>query len=157
MSKSDGPSTEFEKKTALLFTFLGYEVGSLGQGKGRVQDAIVKGLGYNDRQIAFLVDCKARKDLNYSINSADKRALIEYSNTFFRNYKNKGKDVYLLIVSSGFSNAQDRAIKSIKSSTRIKGIILLETQELLKILYKRLTNADFDVAAICDELTDKER
>ena len=157
LSKSEGSSTEFERKTALLLTSIGYTVEVLGQGKGRKLDSIARGLGYNDRPMAFLVDCKARRDGNYAISSGDERALIEYIDMFFRNPKNKGYDPYLLLISSGFNDSQNDSIKRIKNRTKIKGIILLEAEELLKLLYKRLTDSNFDIPAICDQLTDKAK
>ncbi|MEM0143379.1 MAG: hypothetical protein QXL94_05455, partial [Candidatus Parvarchaeum sp.] len=72
LSFMEGKPSDFEKKTAILFTALGFETILKGQGQGRVTDVIA--IANTARPYIVLIDCKARsgKDFKFALN--DERA-----------------------------------------------------------------------------------
>lgn len=156
LSKSEGSPAKFEEKTELLFRFLGFNTERLGQGKGNNPDIIVKGYNTSGREVYFIVDCKARKDSNYSISTSDERALADYAKQLFIEVRKRLPDIYILIVSSGFKDSQESSIKRLKNETNIKGVIMITPDYLLKELYKRLNN-QLEADQICDDLLDQAK
>jgi hypothetical protein len=124
---------EFEKSVNLVFQMLGFEVTDYGQGTGRNPDGIAKA---NQHNYAILIDAKSRTE-NYKIGTDD-RKFIEYINKFCEPLKKSGfKNIYLLIVSSGFDSVSATAIKNIKLETQVV-TTLLTSKLLLKILSSKI-------------------
>lgn len=124
---------EFERGVNLVFQMLGFDVQDYGQGTGRNPDGIAKA---NQHGYAILIDAKSRAD-NYKIGTDD-RTFIEYINKFSEPLKKSGfKNIYLLIVSSGFDSVSATAIKNIKIETQVV-TTLLTSKLLLKILSSKI-------------------
>lgn len=124
---------EFEKGVNLVFQMLGFDVQYYGQGTGRNPDGIAKA---SQNGYAILIDAKSRTD-NYKIGTED-RTFIEYINKFSEPLKKSGfKNIYLLIVSSGFDSVSATAIKNIKIETQVV-TTLLTSKLLLKILSSKI-------------------
>ncbi len=137
-------STVFESRLGVLFELLGFDVERLGQGHGRVPDIIAKS---HDYQYGLIIDAKARSDA-YSIGTEDSRKFIEYIKNESVKLKKKGgmSKIYLVIVSSDFSDPRDPAIDDIKSETDIHSVIMFRAEDLLRILDHRLRHpSDFDL------------
>ncbi|TCC96793.1 hypothetical protein [Pedobacter psychroterrae] len=126
---------EFEKGVNLVFQMLGFEVTNYGQGTGRNPDGIAKA---SQNNYAVLVDAKSRTE-NYKIGTDD-RTFIEYINKFYEPLKKSGfKNIYLLIVSSGFDLVTASAIKNIKIDTQVS-TTFLTSKLLLKLLSNKIKN-----------------
>lgn len=124
---------EFEKGVNLVFQMLGFDVQDYGQGTGRNPDGIAKA---SQHGYAILIDAKSRTD-NYKIGTDD-RTFIEYINKFSEPLRKSGfKNIYLLIVSSGFDTVSATAIKNIKLETQVV-TTLLTAKLLLKILSNKI-------------------
>jgi len=65
---------QFEKTVADIFKLLDFEVQSLGQGKGREPDIIIK---HREENTAFIVDAKAYRN-GYGLSASDERAIKKY-------------------------------------------------------------------------------
>ena len=80
-----------------------------------------------DDSYAILWDAKVRGD-SYNMDTDD-RAVKEYITTQSRELKRrKGlRNIYYLIVSTGFANDYDDAIRSLKMETDVNEICLVET------------------------------
>ncbi len=142
----------FEDHTATLFTMLGFEVIKMGQGKGRIYDVLAIGRG-NNWTYTLIIDTKGRESSDYTINAKDERTIIEYIKTYYRNnpeYRNIPP--FYVIVSSGFVGNQMEAVKRIKKETKISGFLLMDANDLLSLLIKRLTDWRFDIDAVYDEI-----
>jgi hypothetical protein len=136
-AKASGTSLEraFEKSINAAFTVLGYETKLLGQGQGRVPD----GQALNpDDSYAILWDAKMRTD-RY-IMGTDDRAVKEYITTLSREMKKRGalRNIYYLIVSSGFADENDDAIHSLKMETDVNEVCLVEADALVAMVEARI-------------------
>ncbi|WP_257670799.1 hypothetical protein [Parapedobacter tibetensis] len=140
-SSNKEKALEFEKGVNLVFQMLGFEVTDYGQGTGRNPDGIAKTSQHN---YAILIDAKSRTE-NYKIGTDD-RTFIEYINKFSEPLKKSGfKNIYLLIVSSGFDLVSATAIKNIKIETQVS-TTLLTSKLLLKLLSNKIkTSKHFDL------------
>lgn len=131
----------FEERLAVLFRMLGYQTEGLGQGKGRVPDGIAMSLQYH---YAIIFDAKAREG-GYSF-STDDRALREYIANSSEQLKRRGiRDIYLLLVSSGFAGDYDEVIRSMKLKAGVREVVLAEASALLAVLERRLRDPDIDL------------
>ena len=75
----------YEKKVALAFEMLDFNVEGFGQGTGREPDAIVT---YRKENIAFIIDAKVRPN-GYSIGTDD-RKIKEYISNHLNNLMKEG-------------------------------------------------------------------
>ena len=113
--------TDYEKLVAAIFRFLDFEVETLGQGRGRNPDAILR---LRDQNTAFIVDAKAYSN-GYSL-GVDDRAIKEYINYYCPKLQKEGyKKVGFIIVSNSFKSNFDTFINEITWNTDIKRFILL--------------------------------
>jgi hypothetical protein len=107
----------------------------LGQGKGRVPDgqAIAPYDSY-----ALLWDAKVRTD-GYSMGTDD-RTIKEYIGTQSRELKRRGiiRNIYYVIISSGFTDEFDDLIRSLKMQTDVNEVCLLEATALVAIVNLKL-------------------
>jgi hypothetical protein len=132
-SSNKEKALEFEKGVNLVFEMLGFEVTDYGQGTGRNPDGIAKTSQYN---YAILIDAKSRTE-NYKIGTDD-RTFIEYINKHSEPLKKRGfKNIYLLIVSSGFDLVSATPIKNIKIETQVS-TTFLTSKLLLKLLSNKI-------------------
>lgn len=145
VSKNEKTYHEFEEKTAVAFTMLGFEVQKLGQGKGRVTDVIAFARTSNEKMYHVLIDCKERNDGSYSISSGDERAIIDYIKSFNRRRESKGTDIFYVIISSGFKSYPKDAVKRIQSEVGFKNLTLIPANLILELLSLKLTNPTVDV------------
>jgi hypothetical protein len=116
------------------FTVLGYEAQLLGQGKGRVPDGQAVA---QDERYAILWDAKARADA-YSMGTDD-RAIRQYIETQSPSLKRRGvRNIYYLIISSGFSDDFGDLIRSLKMETSVDEVCLVEAAALVTIVEQKL-------------------
>lgn len=132
-AKASGTSIEraVEKSIDAAFTILGYETKLLGQGKGRVPDGLALSV---DDSYAILWDAKVRGD-RYSMGTDD-RAIKEYIVTQSRELKKRRglRNIYYFIISSGFADDYDDAIRSIKMETDVNEVCLVEAEALVAMV-----------------------
>jgi hypothetical protein len=132
-ARSSGTSIEraVEKSVDAAFTILGYETKLLGQGKGRVPDGLALSV---DDSYAILWDAKVRGD-RYSMGTDD-RAIKEYIVTHSRELKKRRglRNIYYFIISSGFADDYDDAIRSIKMETDVNEVCLVEAEALVAMV-----------------------
>jgi hypothetical protein len=124
---SSAKGYEFEKMVAEIFKFLDFDVESLGQGKGRNPDAILK---FREENTAFIVDAKAYGN-GYTL-GLDDRAIKEYINFHCPRLQKEGfKKIGFIIVSNSFRSGFDSFINDVTWNTDIKRFILLTSEALL--------------------------
>ncbi len=132
-AKSSGTNIDraFEKSVDAAFTILGYETKLLGQGKGRVPDGLALSV---DDSYAILWDAKVRGD-RYGMGTDD-RAIKEYIVTQSRELKKRRglRNIYYFIISSGFADDYDDAIRSIKMETDVNEVCLVEAEALVAMV-----------------------
>lgn len=137
VAKASGTSLEraFEKSIHAAFTMLGYETKLLGQGQGRVPDGVALDL---DNSYAVLWDGKVRAD-GYSMGTDD-RTIREYIMTQSREMKRRRslRNIYYLVISSGFSDDYDDAIRMLKMDTDTSEVCLLEAEALVAMVDAKL-------------------
>lgn len=122
--------SDYEKLVSEIFKLLDFEVETLGQGKGRNPDAIIK---YREDHVAFLVDAKAYGN-GYSL-GLDDRAIKEYINYYCPKLRNDGfRKIGFIIVCNSFKSNLDDFVNEITWDTEIKRFILLQSEALLYLL-----------------------
>ncbi|MEX2198415.1 MAG: hypothetical protein WD886_06355 [Burkholderiales bacterium] len=125
----------FEKSINAAFTVLGFETQLLGQGMGRVPDGQAIAV---DESYALLWDAKARSD-SYRMGTDD-RVMRQYIDTQSRGLK-RGRavrNIYYLIISSGFSDEFDDLIRTLKMETNVDEVCLVEAAALVAIVDQKL-------------------
>ena len=121
----------FEKTVADIFKLLDFEVQSLGQGKGREPDIIIK---FREENTAFIVDAKAYSG-GYGLSAADERAIKEYIFTHIPKLQKEGyKKIGFIIVCNSFKTDFETFINDVTWNTDIKRFVLLESEALLHLL-----------------------
>lgn len=132
-AKRSGTSLDraFEKGIDAAFRVLGYDAKLMGQGQGRVPDGIAISA---DDSYAILWDAKMRSQ-GYSMGTDD-RAIREYITTQSREFKRRRslRNIYYAIVSSGFADDFDDAIRTIKMETDVNEVCLIEAEALVAIV-----------------------
>lgn len=124
----------FEKKVAMLFTMLDFDVEELGQGKGREPDGIAR---FRQEDIAFIYDAKVRED-GFSLGVSD-RAIREYVSTHHPRLERDGyKKIGFIIISSEFNGSPDEMIDDITLQTPVKRLALVKSEALLRLLAYKL-------------------
>lgn len=124
-----------EKSVHAAFTILGFETQLLGQGQGRVQDGLALA---NDYSYAILWDSKARQN-GYSMGTDD-RTIREYITTQSREIKRRRhlRNLYYMLVSSGFNDEFDDLIRGLKMETEISEVLLVEAEALVVMVDAKL-------------------
>lgn len=125
----------FEKYINAAFTVMGYETVLLGQGRGRVPDgqAIDAQNSY-----ALLWDAKVRGD-GYRLGTDD-RTIKEYVTNASRDLDRgrRLRNLYYLVVSSGFADDYDDSIRLLKMETDVSEVCLVEADALVEMVDARL-------------------
>jgi hypothetical protein len=136
-AKASGISLDraFEKNINAAYTILGYDAKLMGQGQGRVPDGLALDL---DDSYALLWDAKVRAN-GYSMGTDD-RTIREYITSQSRELKRKKslRNIYYIIVSSGFKDDYDDSVRSLKMETDISEVILVETEALVAMVDAKL-------------------
>ncbi|MCY2928585.1 MAG: hypothetical protein NTV86_03660 [Planctomycetota bacterium] len=136
-AKASGTSLEraFEKSINAAFTILGYDAKLLGQGAGRVPDGQVVEA---DHSYAVLWDAKIRSK-GYSMGTDD-RTIREYIVTQSRELHRRRslRNIYYLIISSGFADDWDDAVRSLKMETDVSDVCLMEAAALVALVDAKL-------------------
>jgi hypothetical protein len=139
LAKASGTSLSkaFEKSIHAAFTILGYDTKLLGQGMGRVPDGLAV---ERDSSYAILWDAKIRES-GYSMGTDD-RAIREYIHSQSHDLKRRRslRNIYYLVVSSGFLDDFDDALRSIKMETDVNEVCLLEATALVAMVDAKLRN-----------------
>jgi len=137
IAKRSGTSLEraFEKTINVAFSMLGYNTELLGQGAGRVPDGRAESA---DDSYAVIWDAKVRAD-GYSMGTDD-RTIREYINTQSRELKRRRhlRNIYYVIISSGFADDYDDTIRSIKMETDVNEVCLIEADALVAMVEAKL-------------------
>lgn len=143
LSLNEANPSDFEKKTAILFRMLGFEVELMGQGKGRTVDVISR--ANLEKPYILLIDCKARSNKNFKFSAGEERTVIEYIKKFAYNYPRDSKlETHYLIVSSGFKNDDEDVRRLIKGETGTD-LSFISIQDLIFLFVKKLQNWDLDL------------
>lgn len=136
-AKASGTSVPraLEKSVHAAFTILGFETQLLGQGQGRIQDGLALA---NDYSYAILWDSKARQN-GYSMGTDD-RTIREYITTQSREIKRRRhlRNLYYVLVSSGFKDEFDDLIRGLKMETEISEVVLVEAEALVVMVDAKL-------------------
>jgi len=136
-AKSSATSLEraFEKSLNAAFTVLGYDTKLLGQGQGRVPDGLAIDA---DNSYGLVWDAKARAD-GYSLGTDD-RTIHEYVVTQSRDLKRRRslRNIYYLVISSGFNDDYDDAIRSLKMETEVSEVCLIEADAVVAMVDAKL-------------------
>jgi hypothetical protein len=136
-AKRSGTSIEkaFEKYINAAFTMLGYDAKLLGQGKGRVPDGIAHAI---DDNYIIIWDAKIRAD-GYSMGTDD-RTIREYIGLQSKEQKKKGRirNIYYLIISSGFADDYEDIIRTLKMETDVNEVILVEADAIVAMVDAKL-------------------
>ncbi len=139
-----GDSMGFEKRVGLVFKMLGFRVDQKGQGTGRNPD----GIAYcRENNYAILFDAKAHSD-GYSI-GGDDRSAIEYILSHERKLREDGySSLFFVFVAGGFRGDPKAGITRIRKETSVKSVALLTTDDLLKLLARKIEDPRvFDLEA----------
>jgi len=136
-AKASGTSLEraFEKNLNAVFTMLGYQTKLMGQGQGRVPDGLALEL---DNSYALIWDAKVRAS-GYSMGTDD-RTIHEYIVSQSRELKRRRslRNIYYLVVSSGFNDDYDDSIRSLKMDTEISEVCLMEADAIVAMVDAKL-------------------
>ncbi len=136
-AKASGTSIPraLEKSINAAFTMLGYETTLLGQGAGRVQDGLAISA---DDSYAILWDAKARQG-GYKMGTDD-RTIRDYITTQSRDLKKRRRfrNLYYVIVSSGFQDDFDDLIRGLKMETDVNEVCLIEADALVAMVDAKL-------------------
>jgi hypothetical protein len=130
----------FENRLARAFRMIGFEVEELGQGSGRNPDGIVKDHLHN---YAIIYDAKSRRD-GYSVGTSDERQFQDYINREVPSLRAQGfRNIYFAVVSGEFTDDARDAIRTLKISTDIQEVRLIEAEALLTLLENILRDPSF--------------
>ena len=135
-AKASGSSVEraFEKHIDATFTILGYETKLLGQGQGRVPDGLAQDFDYS---YAVLWDAKVRQN-GYNMGTDD-RTIREYIVTQSKLLKKRSlRNIYYAIISSGFADDFDDAVRTLKMETDVNEVCLIEAGALVEMVKAKL-------------------
>ncbi len=134
--------TEFEKRVAIAFRLIGFDVERRGQGTGREPDIIATSI---EHRYAIILDAKARKD-SYRMGTED-RKFSEYIKREIPKLRKKGFTKYYFgVVSSKFHEKITPSIKDLRIKTEIHGVGMFEAEDLLLALDLRLRSPeDFEL------------
>lgn len=148
LSLNESNPVDFEKKTALLFKMLGFDVEIMGQGKGRTVDIICR--ANLSKPYIILVDCKARSKKDFKLDATEERKVEEYIRNFPREYpKDRQTEMHYLIVSSGFKNGNEESRRNIKGITGTD-ISFISIEDLLFLFVKKLQDCYLDAEEMRD-------
>lgn len=138
-AKRSGISLEraFEKSIHAAFTIIGYDTQLLGQGQGRVPDGRAVNV---DASYAILWDGKIRV-AGYTMGTDD-RTIRDYVMSQSRDLKKRNslRNIYYVLVSSGFQDDYDDLIRSLKMETDVNEVILMEAEALVAMVDMKLRN-----------------
>ena len=133
LSYGAGSPLEFERKSAQIFTMLGYETVMLGQGKGRNPDGVAEDAG---NRYAILFDAKSRRE-RYTPGTDD-RQICEYIRSQRKVLTPRGFEViYYLIISSEFGAISPEWTFLVQSVTGT-AVSFITAENLLKLLSKKI-------------------
>lgn len=144
LAEETGNSVEtlFENRLAKVLRMIGFEVEERGQGTGRNPDGIAKSQRHG---YAIIYDAKVRRD-GYSINTGDERQFQDYINREVPTLRNQGfKNIYFAVFTSHFSDESRESIRTLKITTDVQEVRLIEADALLALLEHRLRNPSFDL------------
>jgi hypothetical protein len=134
--------TLFENRLARAFRMLGFEVEELGQGSGRRPDGIAKSHRHN---YAIIYDAKAYEG-GYSIGTRGERKFQDYINREVPSLREQGfRNIYFAVVSGAFTDSGKDAIRTLKITTDIEEVRLIEAEALLSLLETRLREPKFSL------------
>ncbi|WP_418286778.1 restriction endonuclease FokI C-terminal domain-containing protein [Halorubrum sp. DTA46] len=132
--------TLFENRLARAFQMIGFEVDEMGQGSGRNPDGIAKDHMHN---YAIIYDAKSRIN-GYSMGTSDERQFQDYINREVPSLRAQGfRNVYFAVISGDFTDDGRDAIRTLKISTDIQEVRLIEVEALLILLENRLRDPSF--------------
>jgi hypothetical protein len=114
----ENANTAFERRCADAFRCLGFEVESLGQGRGRKADCLALA-----RQESFgvIIDAKVRQN-GYVLGTED-RKFLEYAVTHSRQLHSNGiPKVYFVVIGSGFRESDLSKLTKYLAESPIRGV-----------------------------------
>jgi hypothetical protein len=130
LHSDENVNTAFERRCADAFRCLGFEVESLGQGRGRKADCLALA-----RQESFgvIVDAKVRQN-GYSLGTED-RKFLEYAVTHARELQRNGiPKVYFVIVGSEFWENDLTKLTKYLAESPIRSVDFITAKALMRIV-----------------------
>lgn len=120
----------FERRCAVAFRCLGFDVQDLGQGRGRKADCLalarVEGFG-------VIIDAKVRAN-GYVLGTED-RKFLEYATTHSRELELTGiQKVYLVVVGSEFRNDDLKKLTEYLADSPVRGAVFITAKALMRIV-----------------------
>lgn len=132
----------FENRLVRAFRMLGFDVEPKGQGSGRNPDGVVKDHMHN---YAIIYDAKSREN-GYRIGTSDERQFQDYINREVPSLRAQGfRNVYFAVISGEFRDDGRDAIRTLKITTDIQEVRLIEAEALLLLLEHSLRNPSFGI------------
>lgn len=129
------PSLLFERKCAEAFRAMGFQVRTLGQGKGRMADCLA--LARTERY-AVIIDAKARAD-GFALGTED-RKLLEYAKHHSADLRREGIErIYLCVVSSGFREKDSDTLHRSLTGSGLHGWSLWPTDVLMATVERSIS------------------
>lgn len=136
MALDSDKSNDFERAVMLVFRMLGYQVDNLGQGTGRQPDGVACAREFN---YAIIFDAKSSKD-GYALGTDDRR-IAEYIQTHKKRLAKDGyRNLYFVLVSSGFRGDMRPAFQRIRQQTGVQSVVTLTAEQALQLLAHRIKN-----------------
>lgn len=130
----------FENRLVRAFRILGFDVEPKGQGSGRNPDGVVKDHLHN---YAIVYDAKSREN-GYRMRTSDERQFQDYINREVPSLRAQGfRNVYFAVVSGAFRDDGRDVIRTLKISTDIQEVRLIEAEALLLLVEHSLRNPQF--------------
>jgi hypothetical protein len=123
-------NTAFERRCADAFRCLGFEVESLGQGRGRKADCLALA-----RQESFgvIIDAKVRQN-GYVLGTED-RKFLEYAVTHARELQRNGiPKVYFVIIGSEFRESDLTKLTKYLTEAPIRSVDFITAKALMRMV-----------------------
>ncbi|MBA3354669.1 MAG: hypothetical protein H0U18_01765 [Pyrinomonadaceae bacterium] len=130
LHSDENVNTAFERRCADAFRCLGFEVESLGQGRGRKADCLALA-----RQESFgvIIDSKVRQN-GYVLGTED-RKFLEYAVTHSRQLQSNGiPKVYFVVIGSGFRESDLTKLTKILAESPIRSVDFITAIALMRIV-----------------------
>jgi hypothetical protein len=123
-------NTIFERRCADAFRCLGFEVESLGQGRGRAADCLAISRRH---RFGVIVDAKLREN-GYALGTED-RKFLEYAKTHAKGLNSEGIErCYFAVIGSAFREKDLKQLETYLAGTAIRSIVFFTAKALMGIV-----------------------
>lgn len=117
----------FERRVAIAFQCLGFEVQQFGQGTGRKADCLATA---RREGFAVIIDAKVREG-TYALGTED-RKFVEYANKHASDLRNDGFErIYFVVVAAAFRDSDASKLRETLTAAPIRNVAFLTVRALL--------------------------